>query len=80
MTKENLKLANEKMEQVKEMQDFIKAFKEPYMNIIKASDFGSNGSERNKSIIISSNDELYNLILNYCESKLEQLKEEFQKI
>ncbi len=75
MTEENLNLANRKMEQIKKMQDFIAAFRCPYVNIIKASDY-----QTDKTIIINTNDELHNLILKHCESKLERLKEEFQKI
>lgn len=80
MTEESLNLANRKMEQIKKMEDFIKAFKAPYVNVIKASDFGSNGLECNKSIVINDNDELHKLILHRCESKLKRLKEEFQKL
>lgn len=80
MTEENLSLANRKMEQIKEMQDFIKAFKSPYMNVIKAADFGINNLECDKTIIINSQDELHNMILQHCEAKLEKLKKEFQKI
>lgn len=68
------------MEQIQEFEDYIKAFKEPYMNCIRASSFGTNNMDCGQTIIIHSDSKLHNLILNHCNSELERLREEFQNL
>lgn len=80
MTKELLKNANKKIGEIRKMEDFIEAFKEPYINSIYAFAYGTLGAERKQVMIIDSDSELYDLILNHCNSELERLKEEFKKL
>lgn len=80
MTVGQLKTANKMMEQIQELEEFIKAFKEPYMNCIRASSFGTNNMDCSQTMIIHSDSELHNLILNHCNSELVRLKEEFQNL
>ncbi|GFI51183.1 hypothetical protein IMSAGC020_02393 [Lachnospiraceae bacterium] len=80
MTDKQLKVANEKMEEIQELEQFIRAFKEPYMNCIRASAFGSNSKDCSRQMLINSNSVLHNLILDHCKSELERLKEEFKNI
>lgn len=76
MTEELLKNADKKMKEIRELEDFIKAFKAPFMNCIRAT------SEKDSCefMIIHSDSELHHLILNHCNSELERLKEEFKKL
>ncbi len=45
MTDQQFKIANEKMKEIQEIEKFIKAFKEPYMNDIHAVAFGRDDRE-----------------------------------
>lgn len=76
VTEELLKNADKKMKEIRELEDFIKAFKAPFMNCIRAT------SEKDSCefMIIHSDSELHHLILNHCNSELERLKEEFKKL
>jgi hypothetical protein len=80
MTRERLENATKKMDEINILEKFIKAFKEPYMNCIRASSFGANDKDRSQTMIISSDSELHNLILNHCNSELVRLKEEFRDL
>lgn len=80
MTKEQLKIANEKMEKIRELEKFIDAFEYPAMNCINASAFGSNSRDCSQTLIIHSDSELHSLILNHLNSELERLREEFQNL
>lgn len=68
------------MEQIQELEEFIKVFKEPYMSCIRTSSFGTNNMDCGQTMIIHSDSELHNLILNHCNSELERLREEFQNL
>lgn len=80
MTKEQLGRATKILDEIQEMETFIKAFNEPYMNCIRASAFGNNNIDCGKTIIIHSDSELHSLILTYYNLKLEQLRKEFQNL
>lgn len=80
MTKEQLEKAIKKMDEIQELKEFIEAFKEPYMNSIRASQFGANNKDCTKVMLINSDSELHDLILNHCNSELERLKEEFRNL
>lgn len=80
MTGEQLKIANKKMEQIQELENFIEAFEYPAMNCIAATAFGADSKECRQTMIIHSDSELHNLILNYFNSELERLKKEFQNL
>lgn len=80
MTGEQLKIANKKMEQIQELENFIEAFEYPSMNHITASAYGPNNKDCRQTMIIHSDSELHNLILNYFNSELERLKKEFQNL
>jgi hypothetical protein len=76
VTEELLKNADKKMKEIRELEDFIKAFKAPFMNCIRAT------SEKDSCefMIIHSDSELHHLIMNHCNSELKRLKEEFRKL
>lgn len=80
MTREQLKTANKKMEEIQELEEFIRAFKEPYMNCIRASSFGTNNMDCGQTMIVHSDSELHNLILNHFNLELVRLREEFQNL
>ena len=80
MTDEQFKIANEKMEKIRKLEEFIKAFEEPYVIDIRAIAYGKNNKEQTEYMLIKENSELYDLILNYCNSELKHLREEFKGI
>lgn len=79
MTIEQLEEANKKLKEIREIEDFLKAFHSPYVNVIRANDYRGD-NETSKIMGIPSGSELEKVILNYFESRLKELKSGFEEL
>lgn len=75
MTSEQLQRANELKGKIKELETFQKAFNNDYVNYIKAET-----EKEAEWIYVRSGDEIHNLINDFINKQLRELKTEFKTL
>lgn len=79
MTISQFKSGKELMGKIQELQEFQKAFHDPYINIIRACAYDGQ-INKTKELEIKTDSELHKLIDDYVERQLSELKKHFDEI
>lgn len=79
MTIEQLEKANKIHKELKEKQDFLKAFNSPYSNCIRAKDYDGN-MDATKSLILENDENLSDLIRGYISDRITELEKRLEKL
>lgn len=79
MTEKQLAEGQRLAGEIRKLQEFQTALHAPYLNFIKACDYEGD-RETDKTINIDRDEELYQLIDVYIESRIKKLQQKFESI